>query len=240
MGTGIEWTQETWNPVTGCTKVSPGCKNCYANVMAKRLKAMGMKRYENGFQLTLQPDLVDKPRKWKKARIIFVNSMSDLFHEDVPLEYIQRVFKTMNETPRHQYQVLTKRAERAAKLASELTWTPNIWMGVSVESQKYASRIDHLRTIPAHVRFISAEPLLGPLDLTVAHPQSLVGIHWLIAGGESGNGFRPIKEEWVSALRDQCIAQGVSFFFKQWGGIRPKSGGKELQGRTWCEMPEAR
>lgn len=228
----IEWTEATWNPVTGCTKVSPGCKHCYAETMAKRLQAMGQRNYRNGFELTLQPHMLDQPNRWRRPRMIFVNSMSDLFHEEVPMEYVARVFTAMQLAPRHTFQVLTKRSGRMSRLLGPQFWTPNIWAGVSVESQEYLSRVDDLRASHAHVRFLSCEPLLGPLS-----GMNLEGIDWVIAGGESGKGHRPMKAEWVRGIRDQCLAASVPFFFKQWGGLRPKSGGKELDGREWCDMP---
>lgn len=241
--TGIEWTEVTWNPTTGCDRISHGCDNCYALTMAKRLKAMGNPRYRNdgsprssgpGFGLTLHDDLLERPYRWRTPRVVFVNSMSDLFHPDVPLEFIQRVFTVMTETPRHTYQVLTKRSKRLASVACDLDWPTNVWMGVSVETKRYAFRIDHLRSVGAAVRFISAEPLLGALpDL------DLSGIHWLIAGGESGHNARPMDEGWVLDLRDQCAAAGVAFFFKQWGGRTPKAGGRELDGVYHNEMPTA-
>lgn len=229
----IEWTEATWNPVTGCTKVSPGCKNCYAERMAKRLKAMGKERYRNEFKLTLQPDTLDIPLKWKKPRVIFVNSMSDLFHKDVPLKFIVQCFEVMEQASQHTFQVLTKRPERVAEVHASLVWPSNIWMGTSVENSDYVWRIDELRKVPAAVRFLSIEPLLGPI------PQvDLSGIHWAIVGGESGPGAREMKEEWVEELRGQCLDQSVPFFFKQWGGINKKKTGRLLKGRTWDEMPQ--
>lgn len=228
----IEWTEMTWNPVTGCTKISPGCKHCYAETMAKRLVAMGAPRYANGFIVTLQEDLADLPRRWRAPRRIFVNSMSDLFHPDVPLHFIQRVFRTMNECPQHQFQILTKRADRLVELAPRLTWTPNVWMGVSIESQKYTFRSELLSNAPAHVRFLSVEPLLGPIpDLPLS------GIHWVIVGGESGGGARPMKSEWVKEIFRQCRQQDVAFFFKQWGGVQKHVTGRILFGRIYNEMP---
>ena len=228
----IEWTEMTWNPVTGCTKISPGCKHCYAEFMAKRLVAMGSPRYQNGFELTLQEDLIELPRSWRKPRKIFVNSMSDLFHEDVPLAFIERVFNTMNECPQHQFQVLTKRAERLLQLSSKLRWTPNIWIGVSVENQKYAYRASLLSKVPAHVRFLSVEPLLGPIqDLP------LRGIHWVIVGGESGPRSRVMEADWVTQIFRQCRKSRVPFFFKQWGGVQKHVTGRKLFGRTYDEMP---
>jgi len=228
----IEWTESTWNPVTGCTKISPGCKHCYAERMAKRLQAMGQPNYARGFQLTLQDHALTLPLRWKKPQTIFVNSMSDLFHRDVPLEFIRRVFAVMGEAHWHRFQVLTKRSERLRELAPQLPWASNIWMGVSVETAQYAHRIDDLRATAAQVKFLSLEPLLGPLpDLR------LDGIHWAIVGGESGPGARPLREEWVLDLRDQCHRSNVPFFFKQWGGVQKKRFGRTLQGRTWDEMP---
>ncbi len=231
-GSGIEWTQSTWNPVTGCTKVSPGCKHCYAERMALRLQAMGQSNYTNGFKLALQPQAVDLPLRWKKPQRIFVNSMSDLFHKDVPLTYIQQIFEVMGRAHWHQFQILTKRAERLSEIASQLQWRPNIWMGVSVERQDYTFRIDHLRQTAAHVKFLSLEPLLGPLS-----GLNLAGIDWAIVGGESGPGARPMNPVWVTQIRDQCQNAGVAFFFKQWGGVNKKRAGRELDGRTWDEMP---
>ncbi|HMS09320.1 MAG TPA: phage Gp37/Gp68 family protein [Pyrinomonadaceae bacterium] len=231
----IEWTESTWNPVTGCHKISPGCKNCYAERLAKRLKAMGQANYKNGFKLTLQPQMLELPLKWKKPQTIFVNSMSDLFHKDVPLEYIQQVFDVMNRAHWHRFQVLTKRGDRLAELSGDLIWSENIWMGVSVESQTYVHRIDELRTTAAKVKFLSLEPLLGPLK-----DMDLTNIDWAIVGGESGHGFRPIKEEWVISIREQCKEVGVPFFFKQWGGFNKKKTGRMLEGRTYDAMPSQR
>lgn len=235
QNSSIEWTEATWNPVTGCTKISPGCKFCYAERMAKRLRAMGQERYRDGFKLTLQPDVVELPLKWKTPKMIFVNSMSDLFHKNVPLEYIQRCFDTMQRASWHTFQVLTKRADRLAEVASQLVWPGNVWMGVSVENADYLDRIDHLRTVPAAVRFLSVEPLLGPIP---ALP--LDGINWVIVGGESGPGARPMKDKWVFEIRDQCLAEKVPFFFKQWGGVQKARTGRELQGVTWDEMPNSK
>ena len=236
----IEWTEVTWNPSTGCDRTSPGCDHCYALTLAKRLRAMGQAKYQNdgdprtsgpGFKLTLHPDVVDAPRSWSGSRTVFVNSMSDLFHEDVPLGFIRDVFDVMADTPQHQYQVLTKRSKRLRQIADDLPWPVNVWMGVSVETQRYAFRVDHLRDVPAATRFVSAEPLLGPLVLDLA------GIDWLIVGGESGPGARPLDGDWARWLRNQCVASGVAFFFKQWGGRTPKAGGRDLDGRRWDEMP---
>jgi len=228
----IEWTEKTWNPTTGCDKVSKGCKFCYAEVLAKRLKAMGNPRYTNQFKLTLHWDKIDEPRSWRKGRVIFVNSMSDLFHKDVSLEFIQKVFKTMNDTPQHVYQVLTKRSERLAELSDKLTWSDNIWMGVSVEDSEVMSRIDDLKKCGAKTKFISAEPLLGPL-----YNMNLSGIDWMIVGGESGFTPRPMLEEWVIDIKDQCEEQNVHFFFKQWGGKNKKKAGNLLQGKKYEAFP---
>ena len=229
---GIEWTESTWNPVTGCTKVSPGCKHCYAERMAVRLRAMGQPNYANGFDLTIHRHMLEMPLRWRKPRLIFVNSMSDLFHEDVPLEFIQDVFDVMRRASWHTFQVLTKRSGRLLALNHEIRWPPNVWMGVSVEDRDYAFRIDHLRQTGASLKFLSLEPLLGSLpDL------DLEGIDWVIVGGESGPGARPIKEEWVTDIRGQCLSGEVPFFFKQWGGVRKRRTGRVLQGRTWDEMP---
>jgi len=230
----IEWTDATWNPVTGCTKISPGCKHCYAERLAERLQAMGNRRYTNGFSLTLHPDQIDLPLRWRQPRQIFVNSMSDLFHEAVPDEYIRRVFETMVQARWHVFQVLTKRSSRLAELAGRLPWPSNVWQGVSVENADYVSRVADLVKVPAAVRFLSVEPLLGPID---ALP--LTGIDWVIVGGESGPGHRPIRPEWVREIRDQCAAAGVAFFFKQWGGRTPKSGGRTLDGQEWSAMPRS-
>ena len=228
----IEWTEATWNPVTGCTKISPGCKNCYAHRMARRLHSMGQARYQNNFAVTLQQDILDQPLRWKQPRKIFVNSMSDLFHPDVPLAFIRRVFNVMGEADWHTFQILTKRSERLVQVAAKLPWNKNIWMGVSVENADYTYRIDHLRKVPASVHFLSVEPLLGAIPRL-----PLQGIHWVIVGGESGPGSRDLDPRWVRQIRDRCIAQGVPFFFKQWGGTRKKLTGRELDGRTWDEMP---
>jgi protein gp37 len=228
----IEWTDATWNPVTGCTKVSPGCKHCYAERLAARLQAMRNPRYRNGFALTLQHDQLTLPLRWRDPRRIFVNSMSDLFHEDVPEEFIRRAFQIMAQAHWHVFQVLTKRAKRLGELAPRLPWPSNVWQGVSVENARYASRIADLVRVPAAVRFLSVEPLLGPIPHL-----PLDGIAWVIVGGESGPGHRPIQPEWVRAIRDQCAHAGVAFFFKQWGGTRPKAGGRMLDGQEWSEMP---
>jgi len=236
----IEWTEATWNPTTGCDRISAGCDNCYAMTLSKRLKAMGNPKYQAdgdprtsgpGFGVTVHSDSLDIPRRWRTHRLVFVNSMSDLFHARVPTSFITEVFKVMTETPQHTYQVLTKRPTRLARIADRLPWPSNVWMGVSIESQDTAGRCDILREIPAVVRFVSAEPLLGSIEL------DLDGIDWLIAGGESGPNHRPVHAEWVSSLRDQCQRAGTAFFFKQWGGVRPKAGGRTLDGKIWSEMP---
>ena len=230
----IEWTESTWNPVTGCTKISPGCAYCYAERMARRLKAMGQANYANGFKVTMHDHAVELPLKWRKPQTIFVNSMSDLFHKDVPLAFIERVFDVMREAEWHRFQVLTKRSGRLAQVASSLDWPDNVWMGVSIETARYAYRADHLRETNAALKFLSIEPLLGPvrgLDLT--------GIDWAIVGGESGPGARPMRKEWVLDIRDQCQEAGVPFFFKQWGGVNKKKAGRALGGRTYDEMPLA-
>jgi len=232
LQSGIEWTEATWNPITGCTKVSPGCKHCYAERMAHRLQAIGQKNYARGFELALQPHMLELPLRWKRPQIVFVNSMSDLFHRDVPLEYIQRVFEVMRRAHWHTFQVLTKRAERLAELDADIEWPENVWMGVSVESDAYRERIDALRRTRARVRFLSLEPLLGPLERL-----DLMGMDWVIVGGESGPGARPMRPEWVHDLRGQCQRAGVPFFFKQWGGPNKKRTGRILDGRTWDELP---
>ena len=228
----IEWTDATWNPVTGCTKISPGCKFCYAERMARRLKAMGQNNYRNGFQLTLQPQMLELPLRWRQPKRIFVNSMSDLFHDDVPEQFIFDVFDVMRRASWHQFQVLTKRSKRLASMGSKLPWAPNIWMGVSVENADYLFRVDHLRKSRALVKFLSIEPLMGPvpgLDLT--------GIDWVIAGGESGPGAREMRDDWVRQIRECCRRAAVPFFFKQWGGVLKSKTGRTLDGRTWDEMP---
>ena len=234
MGTKstIEWTEATWNPVTGCTKISPGCTHCYAERLSHRLQAMGQPNYARGFQLTLHPKALMLPEKWKTPQTIFVNSMSDLFHKDVPLEYIQSVFDVMNKANQHIYQILTKRSDRLATLSCLLPWSPQIWMGVSVESEAYTFRIDHLRGTRANIKFLSLEPLLGPLPNL-----SLEGIDWVIVGGESGPGARPMRKEWVLEIKNQCQEANVPFFFKQWGGTNKKRSGRILDNRTWDEMP---
>jgi protein gp37 len=233
QNSGIEWTESTWNPVTGCTKISQGCKFCYAERMADRLQAMGQPNYRNGFELTLQPQMLELPLRWRQPQAIFVNSMSDLFHHDVPLAYIQRVFEVMQRADWHRFQVLTKRADRLAELDSALPWPANVWMGVSVESADHFERIDHLRETQATVKFLSLEPLLGPLPNL-----NLEGIDWVIVGGESGPAARPVEKAWVLEIRDQCREAGVPFFFKQWGGRNKKKAGRLLEGRTWDELPQ--
>jgi protein gp37 len=228
----IEWTESTWNPLTGCTKISPGCKHCYAERMALRLQAMGQPHYINGFKLTLHENALDLPLRWKKPQTIFVNSMSDLFHEDVPIAFIQRMFSVMRRAHWHHFQILTKRAERLAQLNAKIDWPRNVWMGVSVEQKDYAFRIDLLGQTDAAVKFLSLEPLLGPLPKL-----RLRGINWVIVGGESGPGARPMETGWVIDIRNQCLRARVPFFFKQWGGVRKKKAGRTLEGRTWDEMP---
>ncbi|MFJ6082735.1 DUF5131 family protein [Streptomyces sp. NPDC092369] len=240
----IEWTEATWNPTTGCDRISNGCDHCYALVLAKRLKAMGSPKYQNdgnplssgpGFGLTIHPQALRLPYTWKAPRTVFVNSMSDLFHARVPVSYIKDVFDVMRETSQHTYQILTKRSRRLRNLADQFDWPSNVWMGVTVESSEFNWRIDDLRGTPAHVRFLSCEPLIGPLGTI-----DLGGIGWVIAGGESGKGHRPIQEQWVTSLRDQCVEAEVPFFFKQWGGLTPKSNGRVLEARTWDEYPTPR
>ncbi|MCL4368129.1 MAG: phage Gp37/Gp68 family protein [Actinobacteria bacterium] len=232
--TTIEWTEATWNPVTGCSKVSPGCLHCYAERMAKRLQAMGQPNYRDGFAVRTHDHMLAVPVGWVKPRMVFVNSMGDLFHEDVPVDFIQRVFEVMEGTPRHAFQLLTKRADRLAEVAPCLPWPHNVWMGVTVEDSDRLDRLERLRTVPAAVRFVSIEPLLGPLaDLR------LDGVDWVIVGGESGPGSRPMRKEWVLDIRDACVEGAVPFFFKQWGGTRKKAAGRELGSRTWSQVPRA-
>lgn len=230
----IEWTEATWNPVTGCSKISPGCKNCYAERMAKRLKAMGQPNYINEFKVTMHPHAIELPLAWKKPQMVFVNSMSDLFHKDVPESFIKDIFAVMAKASRHQFQLLTKRAERLEELGSRLKWPENVWMGVSVENSDYTYRIDHLRQTGAAIKFLSIEPLIGPIPKL-----DLKGIDWVIVGGESGPGARPMACYWVTEIRDECLHAGVSFFFKQWGGFNKKKAGRELEGRTWDQLPAA-
>ena len=232
QASSIEWTEATWNPVTGCTKISPGCAHCYAERMAKRLKAMGQVRYRNGFKPTLQPDVVEVPLRWKRPRMVFVNSMSDLFHKDVPTEFIAKCFAVMEEASHHTFQVLTKRPERVVELAGKLPWPDNVWMGTSVESADYAWRIQLLTQIPAAIRFLSLEPLLGPIPRL-----PLARVDWVIVGGESGPGARHMEPKWVFQIRDRCVTHGVPFFFKQWGGVHKCRAGRELQGQIWDGMP---
>jgi len=230
----IEWTESTWNPVTGCTKVSEGCRHCYAESFARRLKGMGVEKYRNGFRLTCHPDALPEPFRWKKSRVVFVNSMSDLFHKDIPLDYIQKVFSVMKQNPHHVFQVLTKRADVLRYYDSEgwLTWPHNVWMGVSVENARNMGRIDLLRKTRAKVKFLSCEPLLGPLS-----SMKLDCIDWVIVGGESGRKARTIDPEWVQEIREQCLTANVPFFFKQWGGTNKKKSGRMLDGRVWNQTP---
>jgi protein gp37 len=231
----IEWTEATWNPVTGCSKVSPGCAHCYAATFAERWRGVPGHPYEQGFDLRLWPDRLDRPLHWRRPRTIFVNSMSDLFHEDIPSEFVHEIFEVMGQADWHVFQVLTKRHERLLELADQLRWPPNVWIGVTIENRRFVHRADYLRKVPGAVRFVSAEPLLGPLENL-----DLADIDWLIAGGESGPRYRPVNGDWIRDLRDRCLAEGVAFFFKQWGGVRPKAGGRALDGRTWDQMPISR
>jgi protein gp37 len=228
----IEWTESTWNPVTGCSKVSPGCAHCYAETFAERWRGIPGHAYEQGFDFRLWPARLEQPFRWRRSRMIFVNSMSDLFHEDMPEDFLRAVFDVMVSAEHHTFQILTKRHERLAALAPSLPWPANVWMGVSIENRRFVKRADYLRLVPAAVRFISAEPLLGPLE-----GLDLSGIDWLIAGGESGPRHRPVRTQWLQALRDRCEAEEVAYFFKQWGGARSKTGGRLLDGRTWDQMP---
>lgn len=228
----IEWTEVTWNPVTGCDQVSPGCAHCYAKTFAERWQGIAGHHYEQGFALRLWPDRLSQPFRWRRPRTVFVNSMSDLFHEDIPNDYVREVFDVMACLPQHTFQVLTKRHERLAEFGAELSWPDNVWMGVSIENRRFVERADYLRRIPAAVRFISAEPLLGPLE-----GLNLADIDWLIAGGESGPRHRRLDPDWLRELRDRCLAEDVAFFFKQWGGRTPKAGGRVLDGRTWDTLP---
>lgn len=229
----IEWTEMTWNPTTGCTKISAGCKFCYAEIMSKRLKAMGVQKYKDGFKVRTHDDQLAIPYSWKRSKVVFVNSMSDLMHEDIPLDFIKKVFKVMNDNPQHVFQVLTKRADRLAEIDKEIKWTHNIWMGVSVEDERVKARIDFLRKTKAKVKFLSCEPLIGPLPRL-----NLKNIDWVIVGGESGHHPRPMKEEWVLDIQEQCDKKDVAFFFKQWGGRNKKANGRLLNGKTYDEMPE--
>lgn len=228
----IEWTESSWNPVTGCTKVSSGCKHCYAERMSVRLRAMGQPHYQRGFEPVVHEDALHAPLNWKKPQMVFVNSMSDLFHPDVPTSFIGRVFDVIRHARRHQFQILTKRSERLAALAPNLVWPDNLWMGVSVENTRYISRVGHLCSTSARIKFLSLEPLLGPLPRL-----PLSGIDWVIVGGESGPSARPLQPEWVTEIRDQCLESGVPFFFKQWGGVNKKKAGRKLEGRTWEDLP---
>jgi len=233
LRSGIEWTQSTWNPVTGCTKISAGCLNCYAERMARRLRAMGQPNYRNGFRVTLHPHMLDLPLRWKQPRTIFVNSMSDLFHKDVPFNFIQQVFDVMCRAPQHHFQVLTKRSEHLETLSLRLPWPDNIWMGVTVEDDECTFRIEQLKQTGAAIKFISFEPLLGPIaDI------NFEGIDWAIVGGESGPGARPMQHEWVTDIRDRCLAARVPFFFKQWGGVNKKRNGRTLENKTWSQTPQ--
>ncbi|WP_308465317.1 DUF5131 family protein [Rathayibacter soli] len=240
--TGIEWTEITWNPTTGCDRISPGCDNCYALALSKRLKAMGAEKYQNdghpvtsgpGFALTLHESALVQPYRWGGRKVVFVDSMSDLFHARVPLDFVKRVFDVIADTPQHTYQVLTKRSSRLPKIADKLDWPPNLWMGVSVENAEHLYRVDDLRQLPAAVRFLSCEPLIGPLD-----ELNLDGIGWVITGGESGPHARSLDPGWVRAIRDNCFESNVPFFHKQWGGRTPKAGGRSLDGQIWSQMPE--
>ena len=232
-GSAIEWTEATWNPVTGCDQVSPGCAHCYAKTFAERWRGVPDHPYEQGFDLRIWPERLEQPSHWRRPRMIFVNSMSDLFHEEIPDEFIGQVFEAMREADWHTFQILTKRHQRLVDLAGRFDWPPNVWMGVSIENRRFVHRADFLREVPAAVRFISAEPLLGPLE-----GLDLSQIDWLIAGGESGPGHRPVREAWLLQLRDQCQRDGVDFFFKQWGGRWPKQGGRQLDGREWNALPQ--
>ena len=238
----IEWTEATWNPTTGCDRTSPGCDNCYALTLANRLKAMGSAKYQRdgdpntsgpGFRLTLHSNALTIPLGWRQPRLVFVNSMSDLFHPSVPISFIRQVFATISATPRHTYQLLTKRSKRLIEVDKRLTWPPNLWVGVSIETDRYTFRAEHLRSVSAPIRFLSLEPLIGPLPSL-----DLSGVHWVIVGGESGPAARRIDPDWVRHIRNSCIDEGVPFFFKQWGGRTPKAGGRQLDGVTWNEMPE--
>ena len=234
MKSTIEWTESTWNPITGCTKISPGCAHCYAERMARRLQAMGQVNYRNGFRVTLHEHVLELPLQWKNPQTIFVNSMSDLFHEDVPFDFIRRIFSVMESASWHRFQILTKRSKRLAECATALTWPDNVWIGVTVENNDFTYRIDHLRSIDAVVRFLSLEPLIGPVQ-----DMNLTGIDWVIVGGESGPGARPMKAEWARNILHQCRTVGVPFFFKQWGGTNKKKTGRLLDGKTYDEMPDS-
>lgn len=233
--TSIEWTEMTWNPITGCTKISSGCKFCYAEIMTKRLKGMGHAKYSNGFDLTLHENALEIPYTWKKSKVVFVNSMSDLFHKEVPLSFIRKVFKVMNENPQHVFQVLTKRADVLLKHNEHLNWTSNIWMGVTIENDTVLERMDLLKKTSAHLKFLSCEPLIGPLGML-----DLNGIDWVIVGGESGRKPRPMEEKWVVEIQKQCADKNVPFFFKQWGGMNKKEAGSELKGKLYKDLPKVR
>lgn len=230
----IEWTETTWNPVTGCTKISHGCKFCYAERLSKRLRAMGVDKYRDGFSIAVHESTLKDPLNWRKPRLVFVNSMSDLFHKSVPLTFIRSVFEVMNRASQHTFQVLTKRPSRVAKVDSQLNWTPNIWLGTSIESERWLGRLTWLKQTSARTKFLSLEPLLGPLP-----DVQFEGIDWVIVGGESGPGARPMDADWVRKLRDNCVQHGVPFFFKQWGGVFKKRTGRTLDNRTWDQMPES-
>ena len=232
VGTSIEWTESTWNPVTGCSKISAGCANCYAERMARRLRAVGVPNYANGFEVTLHEELLNLPLKWLKPKIIFVNSMSDLFHEKIPDDFIARIFDIMNKASWHRFQILTKRSDRLRRMNPDLPWADNIWMGVTVEDRKCAFRIEHLRKTRASIKFISMEPLLEPVE-----ELDLIGIDWVIVGGESGPGARPLNENWVMDIKGKCQTSNIPFFFKQWGGVNKKKSGRLLEGRLWNQMP---
>lgn len=232
QGSRIEWTECTWNPVTGCSKISPGCQHCYAERMSQRLRAMGIGKYRNGFEVAIHENVLKEPSRWRKPRLVFVNSMSDLFHESVPSDFIESVFEVMSESPRHTFQVLTKRADRVLRMDGQLNWPPNVWLGVSVESERWLHRLESLQRTGAQTKFLSLEPLLGSLRRI-----ELTGIAWVIVGGESGPGARPMEAEWVREIRDNCLQRQVPFFFKQWGGVNKKRTGRTLDGRTWNEMP---
>lgn len=233
LKSSIEWTESTWNPVTGCNKISPGCKFCYAERMAKRLKAMGSENYKDGFKLAVHENALYLPLTWKKPQTIFVNSMSDLFHKDIPVSFLMKTFEVMNLANWHRFQVLTKRSDILLKLNPIINWSENIWMGVSVENQNHTYRIDHLRETNAHIKFLSIEPLIGPIENL-----DLTNINWVIVGGESGPGARPMEEKWVLRIRDICMEAKVPFFFKQWGGVNKKKNGRLLKGKTWSQMPK--
>lgn len=230
----IEWTETTWNPVTGCTKISQGCKHCYADRMSRRLQAMGVPKYRDGFAVAVHSQALRDPLRWRKPRLVFVNSMSDLFHQAVPTVFVEAVFAVMNAAPQHTFQVLTKRPSRVQSLNSRLHWTPNIWLGTSIESDDWLGRLDYLRETGAHTKFLSLEPLLGPLS-----GLTLDGVDWVIAGGESGPGARPMHADWVRHIRDRCVDSDVPFFFKQWGGVFKKRTGRTLDGRVWDEFPKS-